>query len=570
MKIETLTKHTVGFIVDWGKGLKLPPGCQPVTPWSLLFPLEYQRAPAWSPNQKMMFIDSVLRGYSIPAFYFHARGKFVPPEGQGESQQVYHVVDGQQRIRAIREFAMNGFSLLDPKRDSGFKFPNFVRRAECPWAGKRFSELGEEWQRKFIDQSVVVYEITTNDNDEIRDLFIRLQSGTPLTPQDKRDAWPGNFTEFVLSIGGKPRLNPDDPDLYRGHEFFNSLVKGAPRSNTKRRLAAQIIMLHFRRMKGSLCDIKSQNLDVFYHESTNFEIGGAPGKEVHKIFDKLVRIFPDSKNLAGHEAIHLFFLVYSLMEEYAPGWERLLPEKFTEFRRRCKEADKTQRNNEESEYAEYWRRYTRWTRTSSDEKSTIESRHEFFVGEMLHLLNPTPLDSKRTFTGLERELVFMRDKGRCQWCEMKHELGEINAPHTLSLKDADIHHVVEYHKGGTTDLPNAALMGRECHHAVHSVGVERFQQWWTTRAKIGGGKGKEFRDLPSGTKCRFTYDEEEYNGLVENNQLVLPDIGRFRAFSGASKRVVGHQRNGWLDWEIQLPGQDEWILADAWRQGNHA
>ena len=64
-----------------------------------------------------------------------------------------------------------------------------------------------------MNHKMVVYEITTNNGNEIRDLFIRLQGGTPLTPQDKRDSWPGNFTDFILKIGGKHREEqwPGDP-----------------------------------------------------------------------------------------------------------------------------------------------------------------------------------------------------------------------------------------------------------------------------------------------------------------------------------------------------------------------
>lgn len=563
MKVRLITEHTIGTLIDWGE--------------DLYFPNEYQRAAVWKPDQKMMFIDSILRGYSIPAFYFYARGEFHPPEGEGDPRPRYEVVDGQQRIRAIREFVMqNGFSLLDPS--SGFQFPNFVQDKDCQWAGKRFDNLSGELQNKFKNQEVVIYEITTSpaQSNEVRDLFIRLQGGTPLTPQDKRDAWPGKFTKFILQIGGKPELNPGNQNLgnqdyYPGHDFFTSLVKGMPKSTTKRRLAAQIVMLHFRRVEGALCDIKSRNLDIFYHNNIDFGIDGEPGNGVRKVLDKLVSVFPTSRDLAGHEAIHLFLLTSSLMQEYAPGWEQQLPEQFNEFRKRCKKADKAQRNNlsnEDEEYAEYWRRYTRWTRTSSDERSIIESRHEFFVGEMLHLLKPTPLDSKRSFTPLLREIVFFRDKRLCQWCKMREEHGEINPVHSVSLKDAEIHHVVEHHRGGSTTLTNAALVHHEC-HPKRSEDVEKFQQWWETRLqKINTEGEKSFSALPSGTQARFTYDEEEYNGVKEGAWLVIDGTRKFKTFSAASKAIASSSRNGWRDWEIQLPGSNDWVLADAWRKYN--
>ena len=44
------------------------------------------------------------------------------------------------------------------------------------------------------------------DDAEVRDLFIRLQSGSPLNNQEKRDAYPGDFTDFILKLGGKDSL----------------------------------------------------------------------------------------------------------------------------------------------------------------------------------------------------------------------------------------------------------------------------------------------------------------------------------------------------------------------------
>ena len=157
---------------------------------------EYQRGLRWTNMQKRMFIDSIFRGYSIPAFYFHKK----QVSAGSITNTYYDIVDGQQRIDAIYSYSEGAFPLLDPSDDSGFRFPNFVKDDPCTWGGKRFAELDKELKRKLQDHKIVVYEITSTNDNSIRDLFIRLQGGTPLTPQDKRDSWPGNFTEFVLEV----------------------------------------------------------------------------------------------------------------------------------------------------------------------------------------------------------------------------------------------------------------------------------------------------------------------------------------------------------------------------------
>ena len=88
-----------------------------------------------------------------------------------------------------------------------------------------------------IDQEVVVFVINTKNENSIRDLFIRLQGGTPLTPQDKRDSWPGNFTEFVLRVGGKSGV-----DKWYGEPIFKEIAKVSNESR-RRQLVAQVFML---------------------------------------------------------------------------------------------------------------------------------------------------------------------------------------------------------------------------------------------------------------------------------------------------------------------------------------
>ena len=175
-----------------------------------------------------MFIDSIFRGYSIPAFYLHKKQTIAGPF------QTTHldIVDGQQRINAIYSYSEGAFSLLDPSEDSGFRFPNFVKDIPCPWGGKRFGELPEELQIQLKNHRVVVYEITTENENSIRDLFIRLQGGTPLTPQDKRDSWPGNFTEFVLKVGGKSGV-----DKWFGLPLFKEIAKASNESRRRQLVA---------------------------------------------------------------------------------------------------------------------------------------------------------------------------------------------------------------------------------------------------------------------------------------------------------------------------------------------
>src|SRR5439155_23439784 len=128
----------------------------------------------------------------------------------------YEVIDGQQRINALSEFHEGAFKLFDHGKDAAeARFPEFIKKQPCPWGRKSFQELNEALKKKFLETPLRVVQIETHDPDEARDLFVRLQAGMPLNSQEKRDAWPGQFTDFILRLGGQPGLA-----RYPGHDLF--------------------------------------------------------------------------------------------------------------------------------------------------------------------------------------------------------------------------------------------------------------------------------------------------------------------------------------------------------------
>ncbi len=71
---------------------------------------------------------------------------------------------------------------------------------------------------------------------------------------------------------------------------------------------------------------------------------------------------------------------------------------------------------------------------------------------------------------------------------------------------------------------------------------------------------------PDETMCRFVYKGTQYNGIIKRSQLLVENFEPFTSFSKASREVTKTSRNGWLDWEIRLPGDHQWELSDTWRR----
>ena len=163
---------------------------------------EFQRGLKWSFPQRQGLIDSLLRGYQIPIFYVHVESR--TNNYTGGVEHTAWIVDGQQRLAAIVAYRKNEFSLPNPNRAApGTIVPVDAAADLPPWTGKKFEELAPEDRVRLLGRELLVVEMTAERN-EVRDLFIRLQAGTPLTAQEKRDAWPGDFTNFVIRHAGKP------------------------------------------------------------------------------------------------------------------------------------------------------------------------------------------------------------------------------------------------------------------------------------------------------------------------------------------------------------------------------
>ncbi len=390
-----------------------------------------------------------MRGYQLPLIYLH----HIVREVAGHRREDFEIIDGQQRINALYEFAEGAFSLFDPiKDDEKAKFPSFIKKQACPWAGKDIHSLAAELKQQFENTVLPVAMIETTDANEVRDLFVRLQSGLALNAQETRDAWPGKFTDFILRLGGKPEI-----PRYPGHPFFRGPLGMNPATDRgkTRQLAAQIAMLFLtRREKGPevFPDINSPAIDSLYYANLDFEETSDKAVRLISILDKLTSLLNtrSRRKLKGHDAIHLVLLVDALWDDYAPNWEDRLPKALDQFLEQLANAKATKDSDHPSEY---WIQYGQWTRVNSDRGDRISRRHYFYSRKMLDLLQPlTRKDPKRLFGELEREILFYQEKKRCMVCDG-----------TVDWKEAEIHHVEPHFQGGLTVLENGALVHNTCH-----------------------------------------------------------------------------------------------------------
>lgn len=178
----------------------------------------WQRGPAWKPQRQVLLIDSILRGMDIPKVYLRA----LPTGGL----HAYDAVDGQQRLRAIWEFRA-GDLVLD--------HPDTLQPIDGhPVAGRRYADLHRDLRSRFDNFDVSIADIESATQDEITNLFSRLQMGVSLNPAELRNALGGPMRHVVDAIATSHEffLNSRIPDTrykrqdYATHAFAMAAYRG--------------------------------------------------------------------------------------------------------------------------------------------------------------------------------------------------------------------------------------------------------------------------------------------------------------------------------------------------------
>ena len=422
---------------------------------------EYQRGPVWSTRQRQMLIDSLMRGFHLPIFYFHE----IDVKGRRGISYRYEIIDGQQRVDSIVGFHRGDFSLLDPTAP-GSRFPLHLRNAKPDWSGMQFDRMPEELRKRFLDCEVSVVEITESTPDESRDLFVRLNSGSDLRQQERRDALPGRFCEFVNDVGGRMyRMPGGKKRLKGGRPLFLDIMKLKPmtdRGSTREFVARLAIILYNYRREGRFAEITQSTINDFYYVHLNWDPNSqdalALTKTVDEIYDNLKRW--DGPKLLKHEIIHSLLLWTELDGYYKSDWKTRYHECLAEFKAQLLAANATGTLVQPDPM---WTRYGSLTRVQANKARTIQERHEFFREWMMQRLNPQPLGASRVFNPDVKQQAWLKAKGVCaysnqpEWCQ---DAVPIN------FYESEFHHIIPYSDGGSSTLDNVAVTHKACNRKI--------------------------------------------------------------------------------------------------------
>ena len=428
---------------------------------------EYQRGTVWGLAQKQALFDSLLRGYQLPIFYVHLEesvNRFT-----GGNNVTAWLVDGQQRLAAIASYLRNEFCLPDPKKETpGTVIPSLLQSMPA-WHGKKFDELVPEDKELLLNRELLVVEMREEAKNEVRDLFIRLQAGTPLSAQEKRDAWPGSFTLFVIRHAGKPAHGDSNPK-----PFFKLVTrsKGKPISvddgdhyvdglaDTRKFFAGLAMTIMVRAKTGEdFVDLKGKTINEFYRENLDLQTEDPAAVRVEDALDVVAELpgFEElltRKPMTFQMAFHLALLVDSLHSgDYVQVWRDDVIKAFTGFQDDVAKARQHYKATREA-LPHHERFVALLGGSGSDTAEVIRRRHAFFLGKIYPAIRIKPRDPQRLFDALEKEVIWIRDGRKCK---------NPNCGRAVTLRESNIHHAIEHVAGGATRLENGILICSDCH-----------------------------------------------------------------------------------------------------------
>lgn len=212
---------------------------------------DFQREEVWPDSKKRLLIDSILKGWHLPKFYFRKL-----------DENNYDCVDGQQRLTAIWEFFDDTLEL-----DA-----DMAKRA----GGAKYSQLPDDVSDAFDDFEIDIEEIEDASDEDLEELFKRLQLGTPLNTAEKINAIQGELRDFCHAMADKPFFKDKLPMKNTRYSYFEAVAKWA-----------------FVEARGIQPQMRYPQLESLLRENRTFSHASDTAKRIGGALDFLDVAFPE-------------------------------------------------------------------------------------------------------------------------------------------------------------------------------------------------------------------------------------------------------------------------------------
>lgn len=143
---------------------------------------DFQRGEVWTRVKKQRLVDSILRDWHVPPIHVI----------EITSTRRQEVLDGQQRLVAIRDFYRNDFPVdgsIEPIDPLIIKL-----------GGLKYRDLPDDARRQFNQFTIRIFRIVDYKSSEPAELFFRLNQPTNLTSAEQRNAFFGPVREQIKGL----------------------------------------------------------------------------------------------------------------------------------------------------------------------------------------------------------------------------------------------------------------------------------------------------------------------------------------------------------------------------------
>lgn len=387
---------------------------------------DYQRSRVWSDDQRFALIDSLMQSFPIGLVMLNV----IPTVEDDVAVSKYDVVDGQQRIRTLLEYMLGLEDWAKSVKREGFQ---------------PFTDLKAALQRKIYGYKVPVALMTKFEDDEITEIFNRLQEGKALKPGEKLKALTSSKAYPLVKELAQHKIFAERQQNRDAHWMLATAFFKAAYS------------------KEMFSRIEYQNLYAFMKEGSLDEKQGERARaQVWKTLNYTERVIRDAKELwpdfvrfeqTARTLKWLFIVLSILLEEYGiSGKEPSVAQGVVDYYK----AIGVERSSE-------WTEYLNTGRTGRVDTEQVRACIAEIMNRILNATGAEPKDLDRHFTKTQREEIFRNYKGKCAICGTK-----------LSKTNFHADHIQPHSKGGRTEVTNGRALCSGCNTSLGNSWREEF------------------------------------------------------------------------------------------------
>lgn len=251
----------------------------------------------WDIMQKSLLIHSMLANYPIPNIYV-LREDSRQVDDKGKHIFIFSVIDGKQRLTNVLSFLRGEYALSDNVPDVT------IEEETYSIAGKYFADLDEPVKYELQRYKFEIYSFEECSNDEVEEIFFRLNNATPLTKAQVAKAKVGTSNAIFINKLLGTRFMSESCNFSRAQR----------KNSDDQRVILQSAMLFDRNYKGMEITDLSEKSIMEYAESIKGNFSAQQENILLSAFEYLSDAFPPeiNKNL---RKIVLPMVIY--MADYA-------------------------------------------------------------------------------------------------------------------------------------------------------------------------------------------------------------------------------------------------------------